>query len=81
MNTTHSEKGSESSRPMQSPGPWVWLAGLSILAMWLRVIGINKGLWWDEIYFLVVSVRHPLAEIIRLFPGDTQHPPTPFSRG
>ena len=74
MNTTHREKGSDSSSPLQSAGPWVWLAGLTILATWLRVIGINKGLWWDEIYFLVISVRHPLAEIITLFPGDTQHP-------
>jgi uncharacterized membrane protein len=43
------------------------------LAAGLRVIGINKCLWWDEIYFLVISVRHPLAEIVSVFPADTQH--------
>lgn len=47
---------------------------LTILAAWLRVIGVDKGLWWDEIYFLVTTVRRPLAEIVTVFPGDTQHP-------
>ena len=74
MNMTYREKGIDSSSPLQSAVPWIGLAGLTILATWLRVIGINKGLWWDEIYFLLVSVRHPLAEIITLFPGDNQHP-------
>jgi hypothetical protein len=68
MNMTYREKGIDSSSPLQSAVPWIGLAGLTILATWLRVIGINKGLWWDEIYFLLVSVRHPLAEIITLFP-------------
>jgi uncharacterized membrane protein len=40
----------------------------------LRVIGLNRGLWLDEIYFLLNTVRHPLAEIVTVFPGDTQHP-------
>ena len=40
----------------------------------LRFIGLNRGLWWDEIYFLVVSVRKPLGEIVTVFPGDNQHP-------
>jgi len=56
------------------PFPWAWLLVLTVLAAWLRAIGINSGLWWDEIYFLIISVRHPLAEIITIFPGDTQHP-------
>src|SRR5580700_6901202 len=57
--------------------PWQflpWVAALTFLATWLRVAGIDKGLWLDEIYFLVVTVRHPLAEILTVFPGDTQHP-------
>lgn len=40
----------------------------------LRLIGADKGLWWDEIYFLVITVRRPLAEIVTIFPGDTRHP-------
>ncbi len=59
---------------MRSPVPWVWLAVLPILAVGLRVVGLNRGLWLDEITFLVTTVRHPLAEIITVFPGDTQHP-------
>jgi hypothetical protein len=62
------------SRSQQLPHPWIWIAGLTILAACLRAIGMNRGLWWDEIYFLIISVRHPLSEIITIFPGDTQHP-------
>jgi mannosyltransferase len=50
------------------------LAAMTALAACLRIAGINRGLWWDEIYFLVVSVRKPLAEIVTVFPGDNQHP-------
>jgi mannosyltransferase len=53
---------------------WIWLAALTVLAACLRIIGLNRGLWWDEIYFLVITVRHPLVEILTIFPGDTQHP-------
>jgi mannosyltransferase len=52
----------------------MWLAALTVLAACLRIIGLNRGLWWDEIYFLVITVRHPLVEILTIFPGDTQHP-------
>ena len=59
---------------VRSPGSaWIWVTALTILAAVLRLIGINKGLWFDEIYFLIISVRHPLAEILTVFPGDTQH--------
>jgi uncharacterized membrane protein len=52
----------------------MWLVALTALAAGVRIVGINGGLWWDEIYFLVVTVRHPLIEILTIFPGDTQHP-------
>lgn len=58
----------------QSIRPWMWAALLTILGAALRIIGLNKGLWWDEISFLINTVRHPLVEIITVFPGDTQHP-------
>ena len=54
--------------------PWMWVTALMILAAALRVVGLNSGLWWDEISFLVNTVRRPLAEIVTVFPGDTQHP-------
>src|SRR5580658_718485 len=74
MKTTRREEGAGSWSPPQSRSLWPWVAALTILATWLRVAGIDKGLWWDEIYFLVITVRHPLAEILTVFPGDTQHP-------
>jgi mannosyltransferase len=71
---TESQRRSNSSTSQQLPIPWAWLAGLTVLATWLRVIGVNKGLWLDEIYFLVDSVRQPLIKIVTSFPGDNQHP-------
>lgn len=74
MNTTHGVAGSDSSYPLGPRAVGLWLLVLTVLAAALRVIGINRGLWWDEIEFLLVSVRHPLAEIVTIFPGDIQHP-------
>src|SRR5450755_2633515 len=53
--------------------PWVALAGLMAVAAILRVIGLNRDLWLDEFYALMLTVRRPLAEILTLFPGDNQH--------
>ncbi len=74
MTTAPSAHSGESSSQLQSPIPWVWLAILTVLAAVLRVIALNRGLWMDEITFLLMTVRHPLAEIVTVFPGDTQHP-------
>ena len=74
MNTTHGVAGSDSSYPLRPRAVGLWLLVLTVLAAALRVIGINRGLWWDEIDFLLVSVRHPLVEIVTIFPGDIQHP-------
>lgn len=74
MNLTRGKTGGVDPGRLQSTRPWVWLTALTILAAGLRVIGVNRGLWWDEIFFLVTTVRHPLAEIVTIFPGDTQHP-------
>ncbi|MGA2720792.1 MAG: glycosyltransferase family 39 protein [Bryobacteraceae bacterium] len=74
MKLTRGEKGGGYSAELQLTRPWVWLTALTILAAGLRVIGVDKGPWWDEIYFLVTTVRRPLAEIVTIFPGDTQHP-------
>jgi len=43
----------------------VWtLGGLTVLALVLRIIGLNNGLWYDEITTLVEYVRKPLPEIM-----------------
>ena len=49
------------------------MVGLVLLAAVLRAIGLNGGLWLDEILTLVESVRRPLAQIVTVFPGNNQH--------
>jgi uncharacterized membrane protein len=49
------------------------LVALTAVAVTLRAIGIDGGLWLDEILTLVQSVRHPLREIATTFPGNNQH--------
>ena len=53
--------------------PWVALAALTALAAVLRVIGLNSGLWLDEILTLIETVRRPIWTILTSFPGETQH--------
>jgi len=54
--------------------PWAWLVALTLVAMAVRAIGLNSGLWIDEMYSLVDSIRPPLWTILTRFAGDTQHP-------
>jgi mannosyltransferase len=55
------------------PVPWGWLALLTALAVILRAIGLNSGLWYDEILTMVEGVRDPLFRIVTVFPGNNQH--------
>ena len=55
------------------PTPWLLLALLTLLAVVLRSIGLNNGLWYDEIKTLLESVQSPLIRILTVFPGDNQH--------
>jgi hypothetical protein len=59
--------------PINQPTPWLLLAILTTLAVLLRAIGLNGGLWWDEINTLVASVRVPLRQIVTVFPDNNQH--------
>jgi mannosyltransferase len=74
LNGIVSEQQKNPSRWLQLRNGWTAIAGFTAIAAYLRLVGLNRGLWWDEIYFLIVTVRHPLAEIVTIFPGDTQHP-------
>jgi len=74
VNVAKTEKGGEAPARAVLVRPWLWVAALTVFAACLRAIGIAKGLWWDEIYFLMITVRHPLANIVTTFPADTQHP-------
>src|SRR5579864_5831665 len=53
--------------------PWAVILALMVVAAVLRAIGLNRDLWLDEIYTLIMTVRHPLREILTIFPGDNQH--------
>ena len=55
------------------PVPWGWLALLTALAVLLRAIGLNGGLWYDEILTMIEGVRDPLYQIVTVFPGNNQH--------
>ena len=43
------------------------------LAAVLRAIGLDGGLWLDEILTLIDSVRRPVAQIVTTFPSNNQH--------
>jgi mannosyltransferase len=52
----------------------LWVSAITLIGAAVRIAGLNRGLWWDEIYMLVVSIRRPLSQIVTIFPGDNQHP-------
>ena len=51
-----------------------WIAALACAALLLRAVGLDSGLWIDEIYSLVDSFRPALTQIVTVFPRDNQHP-------
>ncbi len=58
---------------VDEPVPWGWLASITALAVALRAVGLDGGMWYDEIRTLCDSVRWPLYRILTVFPGDNQH--------
>ena len=74
MTTIPGKGDTSTSSRLAQPIPWLILGAITLVALVLRLVGLNKCLWFDEIYFLVVTVRHPLGEILTVFTGDTQHP-------
>lgn len=60
--------------PSQDATPWIALGALVALAAVARGIGLNSGLWLDEIYSLVRSFRAPIGTILTEFWGDNHHP-------
>lgn len=57
-----------------SPRTGLLLAGLLAVAAGLRVFGLDRQLWHDEISALVGSIRRPLVEIATQWPGIASHP-------
>jgi len=58
----------------REPVPWALLTMLSALGALLRAIGLNQGLWFDEIITLINSIRPPLLQILTEFSSNNQHP-------
>src|SRR5712692_8080264 len=54
-------------------GPWLWLAGLTALALILRLIRLDQQLWYDEMTTLVQSVRQPFLKILTSYTSKNQH--------
>ncbi len=50
------------------------VSALTAIALALRLPGLDSGLWLDEILSLLESYRMPLGTVVKVFPGDTQHP-------
>lgn len=50
------------------------LATTLIVAVVLRFIALQSGLWYDEIVTLVASARNPLAQIVTEYPALNAHP-------
>ncbi len=53
--------------------PWLWLAGLTALALILRLIRLDQQLWYDEMTTLVQSVRQPFLKILTSYTSKNQH--------
>jgi mannosyltransferase len=66
---------SEQSPPSEQglSRPWLWLAGLTALALILRLIRLDQQLWYDEMTTLVQSVRQPFLKILTSYTSKNQH--------
>ena len=50
------------------------LGALFVLAVVVRAIGVDGGLWLDEIIALLKAYREPLLSQVTVFQGDFHHP-------
>jgi len=56
------------------PFPWIILTVLTTVGAVLRIVGLDEGLWLDEIKMLIDSVRPSLLQILTSYPTNNQHP-------
>lgn len=52
---------------------WIALAVILVLALVLRVIGLNAGLWYDEILTLTDFIREPIGKLLGDFSSLNNH--------
>ena len=55
------------------PADWPWLCAILAVALVLRAINLNAGLWFDEIDTLVHYTRLPAAELLTVYPSLNHH--------
>lgn len=67
--------GNVTSREAEAHAGRAWLLlGITLLALVVRLVGLDTGLWIDEIYLLDRSVRTDLWTIMSTYWGDAHHP-------
>ncbi len=49
-------------------------AGLALLALGARLPNLDAGLWFDEIWLVVLYLRRPFLELATTFDSDNLHP-------
>ncbi len=52
---------------------WLWLIGTLLVALGLRCIALNAGLWYDEIGTLVAYVRLPTTQLMTTYTSFNNH--------
>ncbi len=62
------------SAAVGSPATVLLMVVVLCLAFALRLIGLNSGLWYDEVVTLTEFVRLPYTELVRNFADQNQHP-------
>src|SRR5690606_17702552 len=65
---------SRMSSKTSEPRAWLLPAALTLLALAVRLPGIDGGLWADEIYSALYAFRTPFPESLAEFHGDNKHP-------
>jgi len=65
----------EGAPPTRRAIQWEALAVATLIgaAAWLRLHGLNQGMWFDEVETLVKYARLPIGQIITTFDSQNQH--------
>jgi len=67
------QKPHASAIPPAGRRAWMILGALSVLALALRIPGLNSCMWLDEVLTMVRFARPPVAQIVTSFPDQNQH--------
>jgi len=72
--TTRTTQGPKQAlHPVADRDTAIWLGGLLLVALILRLIALNAGLWLDEMLTNVLYARQPLAQILSTYDSENQH--------